>query len=68
MIWIHCFEISKVIWKSQFGTKIVYVPHLFADFISAWSNQGSVICLVYILYGSNIYLSIYVIIQLEINP
>ena len=47
---------------------------LYAESISAWSNQGSVMCLLSILdqkkkYGGNIYLSIYLIIQLwAMNP
>ena len=45
--------------------------HYFAKSSSAWSNQGLVMCLLSILnqmrlYGGNIYLSIYLIIQLEI--
>ena len=43
---------------------------LYAESISAWSKQGSVMCLLSILnqykmYGGNIYLSISLIIQLE---
>ena len=50
-----------------------YITLLYAESISAWSNQGLVMCLVsilnqYKLHGGNIYLSIYLIIQLEINP
>ena len=45
----------------------------YAQSISAWSNQGSAMCLLSILnqkklHGGNIYLSIYLIIQLEMNP
>ena len=44
---------------------------LYADSISAWSNQGSVMCLLSILDQKklccgNIYISIYLIIQLEL--
>ena len=42
---------------------------LYEESISAWSNQSLVMCLLSILmHGGNIYLSIYLIIQLEINP
>jgi len=45
-------------------------PLLYAESISAWSNQSSVMCLVSSepikMFGGNIYLSIYLIIQLEI--
>ena len=49
------------------------VKHLYADSISAWWNQGSVMCLLSILYqlklhSGNIYFAIYLIIQLEMNP
>ena len=51
------------------------IPLLYAESISAWSNQGSAMCLVSIinqqkLHSGNIYISssIYLIIQLEINP
>ena len=42
----------------------MYVPLFYAKSITAWSNQSSVMCLLFIL---NIYLSIYLIIQLEIR-
>ena len=49
------------------------LPLLSAESISAWSNQGSVMCSVFVVYsepiekyGGNIYLSIYLIIQSEL--
>ena len=74
-----CITSYSVLWRvlSTFSLMFgnwkcrVLLPLLYAESISAWSNQGSVMCLLSILnqfkkYGGNIYLSIYLIIQLEI--
>ena len=42
------YQYNKDDFRFKFGF-LPNFPHLFADSISAWSNQGSVMCLVSIL-------------------